>query len=254
MKNEASGTGADRAQQLLDQYRETRTQELRNQLALQYASVAESVAGSLYTTYYRFASYNDIINQGMIAILEGLEKYDFASEINLTAYLFTKVRSAIIDYVRKQDYLPRRMRRNEIQIAEAQDKLAMTLGRYPTKKELAAYLGITHEELLKRMAELAGDYAAAADPQALNQQQAEDGEGAEDPIALLDSAELRRALAAAIDSLQGQERTVISLYYYEHLKLKEIGAVMGVSEQRVCLIKKSAVNRLKTALSDYVKG
>lgn len=243
-------------EELLRLYRTNRSVEIRNQLALQYASIAESVAASLYTSYYRFASHTDIINQGMIAILESLEKYNFDSEINLTAYLFTKVRSAIIDYVRKQDYLPRRMRRNEIQIADAQNKLSMTLGRYPTKKEVAAYLGISFEELLKRMAELAGDYAASADSDALSQQQLETCDIADDddPIALLDSVELRRALTQAVDALQGQERTVISLYYFEHLKLREIGEVMGVSEQRVCLIKKSAVQRLRAALSDYRKG
>lgn len=241
---------------LLNLYRAERSSELRNALALQYATIAESVASNLYTTYYRFASNTDIVNQGMVAILEGLEKYDFDSEINLTAYLYTKVRSAIIDYVRKQDYLPRRMRRNEIQIANAQNKLSMTLGRYPTKKEVAAYLGIPFEELLKQMAELAGDYAATADSDALSQQQLEycDVADEDDPIALLDNAELRRALTNAIDSLKEQERTVISLYYYEHLKLREIGEVMGVSEQRICLIKKSAVQHLRAALSDYRKG
>ena len=214
------------------------------------------MAANLYTTYYRFASNTDIVNQGMVAILEGLEKYDFDSEVNLTAYLYTKVRSAIIDYVRKQDYLPRRMRRNEIQIANAQNKLSMTLGRYPTKKEVAAYLGISFEELLKQMAELAGDYAATADSDTLSQQQLEycDVADEDDPIALLDNAELRKALARAIDSLKEQERTVISLYYYEHLKLREIGEVMGVSEQRICLIKKSAEQHLRAALSDYRKG
>ncbi len=241
---------------LLEMYRADRSTELRNEIAMRYASIAESVASNLYTTYYRFATPTDITNQGMIAILEGLEKYDFESEVNLTAYLFTKVRSAVIDYVRKQDHLPRRMRRNEIQIAEAQNKLAMTLGRYPTKKEIAAYLGISFEELLKRMAELAGDYAAGADSDFLSQQQLEysDVVDEDDPIALLDNSELRKALARAIDNLQGQERTVISLYYFEHLKLREIGEVMGVSEQRICLIKKSAVQRLRAALSDYRNG
>ncbi len=248
-------TKEDRAAALLQQYSLLRTPELRNELAMEYASIAESVAGSLYNTYYRFASHTDMINQGMIAILEGLEKYDFSSEINITAYLYTKVRSAMIDYVRKQDHLPRRMRRNEIEIADAQSKLAMALGRYPTKKEVAEYLGISFEELLRRMAELAGDYAIEANSDTLTQQQIEyHGMGAEeDPIALLDNAELRRALAKAVDELQGQERTVISLYYFEHLKLREIGEVMGVSEQRICLIKKNAVQHLRAALSDYRK-
>lgn len=238
---------------LLQMYRADRSVELRNQLAMQYSGIAESIASSMYTSYYRFATSTDIVNQGMIAILEALEKYDFDSDIALPAYLFTKVRSAVIDYVRKQDHLPRRMRRNEIQIAEAQNKLSMTLGRYPTKKEIAAYLGISFDELLKRMAELAGDYAADADSDILSQQQLEycDVADEDDPITLLDNAELRKALSRAIDSLKGQERTVISLYYFEHLKLREIGEVMGVSEQRICLIKKSAVQRLRAALSDY---
>ncbi len=247
-------TNEDRAGALLEQYCLLRTPELRNELAMEYAGIAESVASSLYNSYYRFASHTDMINQGMIAILEGLEKYDCSSDINITAYLYTKVRSAMIDYVRKQDHLPRRMRRNEIEIADAQSKLAMALGRYPTKKEVAEYLGIPFEELLRRMAELAGDYAVEADSDALTRQQIEHGLGAEeDPIALLDNSELRRALARAVDELQGQERTVISLYYFEHLKLREIGEVMGVSEQRICLIKKNAVQHLRAALSDYRK-
>lgn len=253
MGSETATTQQSRADALLGQYRVLHTPEIRNELAMEYASIAESVAGSLYNTYYRFATHADMVNQGMIAILEGLEKYDFESEINLTAYLYTKVRSAMIDYIRKQDHLPRRMRRNEIEIADAQSKLAMSLGRYPTKKEVAEYLGISLDELLRRMAELAGDYAMDADSDALTQQQLEYYEAStdEDPILLLDSSELRRALTRAVDELQGQERTVISLYYFEHLKLREIGEVMGVSEQRICLIKKNAVQHLRTALIDY---
>lgn len=253
MSAETATTQQSRADALLGQYRVLHTPEIRNELAMEYANIAESVAGSLYNTYYRFATHTDMINQGMIAILEGLEKYDFESEINLTAYLYTKVRSAMIDYIRKQDHLPRRMRRNEIEIADAQSKLAMSLGRYPTKKEVAEYLGISLDELLRRMAELAGDYAMDADSDSLTQQQLEYYEAGsdEDPILLLDSSELRRALARAVDELQGQERTVISLYYFEHLKLREIGEVMGVSEQRICLIKKNAVQHLRAALTDY---
>ena len=149
MASETATTQQSRADALLGQYRVLHTPEIRNELAMEYASIAESVAGSLYNTYYRFATHADMVNQGMIAILEGLEKYDFESEINLTAYLYTKVRSAMIDYIRKQDHLPRRMRRNEIEIADAQSKLAMSLGRYPTKKEVAEYLGISLDELLR---------------------------------------------------------------------------------------------------------
>lgn len=255
LKTETPKSETESTEMLLACYQKDRSPEIRNKLALKFEGIAQSVAASLYTTYYRFASHTDIVNQGMIAIIEGLEKYDFDSEVNLNAYLFTKVRSAVIDYVRKQDYLPRRMRRNEIQIAEAQNRLAMSLGRYPTKKEVAEELGISFEELLKRMTELAGDYAAAADSDGLSQQQVDyyDVSGENDPVELLDNEDLRHALANAIDALQFQERTVISLYYYEHLKLREIGTIMGVSEQRICLIKKSAVQHLRAALNDYMK-
>ena len=222
-------------EELMRQYKETGSLELRNQLVMHYSYIAKAVAVKM----------------------SSLERYDPDQGVKFSTYAFTKVRGAIIDYVRKQDWLPRRVRQTDILITKAEEQLTNELGRTPTREEMAARLGMTPAKYDKCVFEMSGESmysfeALLAAPVQMNHfKLQEDGIGPEDQM---DEQELRQELAKAIDELTDQERTVLSLYYYEELTMKEIGQVMGVSEQRIGQINRKLIKKLRTKLTLYMKG
>ena len=242
---------------LMRQYKETGSLELRNQLVMHYSYIAKAVAVKMSSTYHKYASVEEMVNHGAIALIDSLERYDPDQGVKFSTYAFTKVRGAIIDYVRKQDWLPRRVRQTDILITKAEEQLTNELGRTPTREEMAARLGMTPAKYDKCVFEMSGESmysfeALLAAPVQMNHFKLhEDGVGPEDQM---DEQELRQELAKAIDELTDQERTVLSLYYYEELTMKEIGQVMGVSEQRIGQINRKLIKKLRTKLTLYMKG
>ena len=251
---EQEPTSAEDPELLMRQYKETGSQELRNQLVLHYSYIAKTVAVKMSSTFHKYASVEEMVNHGAIALIDSLERYDPSQGVKFSTYAFTKVRGAIIDYVRKQDWLPRRVRQMDILITRAQAQLTNELGRTPTREEMAARLGMSVSKYEKCMQEMSGEsvysFEALLDaPVQANLAHADPG-----PEERLDEQELRQQLALAIDELNEQERTVLSLYYYENLTMREIGEVMGVSEQRIGQINRKLIKKLRDQLSDYMKG
>lgn len=242
---------------LMRQYKETGSLELRNQLVMHYSYIAKTVAVKMSSTYHKYATVEEMVNHGAIALIDSLERYDPDQGVKFSTYAYTKVRGAIIDYVRKQDWLPRRVRQTDILITKAEEQLTNELGRTPTREEMAARLGMTPAKYDKCVFEMSGESmysfeALLAAPVQMNHFKLhEDGVGPEDQM---DEQELRQELAKAIDELTDQERTVLSLYYYEELTMKEIGQVMGVSEQRIGQINRKLIRKLRERMTDYMKG
>ena len=127
-------------EELMRQYKETGSLELRNQLVMHYSYIAKAVAVKMSSTYHKYASVEEMVNHGAIALIDSLERYDPDQGVKFSTYAFTKVRGAIIDYVRKQDWLPRRVRQTDILITKAEEQLTNELGRTPTREEMAAQI------------------------------------------------------------------------------------------------------------------
>ena len=239
------------------QYKETGDLELRNQLVLHYSYIAKSVAVKMSSTFHKYATVEEMVNLGAIALIDSLERYDPDQGVKFSTYAFTKVRGSIIDYVRKQDWLPRRVRQTDILITKAEEQLTGELGRPPTREEMAKRLGMSVQKYDKCVYEMSGESmysfeALLAAPMQMNHVRLqEDDLGPEEQM---DEKELRQELARAIDDLGEQERTVLSLYYYEELTMKEIGQVMGVSEQRVGQINRKLITKLRARMMGYMKG
>ena len=242
---------------LMRQYKETGSVELRNRLVMHYSYIAKSVAGKMSSTYHKYASVEEMVNHGAIALIDSLERYDPNQGVKFSTYAFTKVRGAIIDYVRKQDWLPRRVRQTDIIISKAEEQLTNELGRTPTREEIASRLGMSLAKYDKCVYEMSGESmysfeALLSAPVQMNHfRLQEDSMGPEEQM---DEQELRQELARAIDELNQQERTVLSLYYYEELTMKEIGQVMGVSEQRIGQINRKLIKKLRARMVGYMKG
>ena len=190
-----------------------------------------------------------MVNQCVIALINSLERFDPDKGVKFSTYAFTKIRGAIIDYVRKQDWLSRRVRQ--------MDNRSLELGRPPTRLEMADRLQITPEKYDRCVWEMSGENIYSLETLLTTPGRSQNAltvEGVFDPEYEMDEQELRAQLIQAIDTLNDQERTVLSLYYYEDLTMREIGQVLGVSEQRVGQINQKLIRKLREKLSYYTKG
>ena len=243
--------------EMLARYRETKDPELRNELILHYSYIAKSVAVQMRGITGSFAQVEDITNEGVLTLMDCLDKYTPDKGMKFENYAYMRIRNANIDFVRKQDWVPRRVRRTAREVSDAYNALSTDLMREPTNKELAAYMNVEESVIHKHLTEMnAGAVISFED---LLQSTLPGGaeatlsSGAQDlPERGLLRGELRQQLAQAIESLTEKERLVVTLYYYEGLKLREIAAIMGVSESRVSQTHSKAILKMNQKLSSYV--
>lgn len=258
MNTAAETQTADEFSARLKDYRTNRSVELRNEIVMHYSYIARAVAVQMRGISLNYAQLEDIVNQGIITLIDCVEKFDPDKGIKFDSYAFMRVRGAIIDFVRKQDWLPRRVRVTAKAICAAHDYLANELMREPSQQELADHLDMPLEKLSRSYGEISNSVMLSFEGTIQNIAQT----GGADRMVDEDSApeqsifknELRETLKNAIDSLSERERLVVSLYYYERLRLSDIAKVLEVSEQRVSQINSKAIMKLKYTMENYMKG
>lgn len=245
--------------ELMERYQQQRDTKTRNELVMHYSYIARTVAVQLRGISANYAQMEDIVNQGIITLIDCVEKFDPGKGIKFEAYAFMRVKGAVIDFIRKQDWLPRRVRQMAKNITAAHDKLCNELMREPTEQELADYLGIPVQTLTKYYGEISNSIMLSFEGLIQNVNQmgevlsdyADENSGVENNVF---RQELHDVFKEAIDSLSERERLVVSLYYYEHLKLSDISKILGVSDQRVSQINSKAILKLRKRLEEYMKG
>lgn len=225
---------------------------LRNEIVLKNMGLVRACAMSLRNMYIKYGEVDDVINEGVLALMDVIETFDPAKGAKFETYATLKIRGAIVDYIRKQDWIPRQIRKFARDLDNANSLLYNLNNRPPTTEELAEYLGMPESKLLKNMAD-----AACTVTLSFEDLLYEDNFDEASPAAPTDQRllkeEMSDILAKAIDGLKEQERQVITLYYYKNMKYSDIAKVLGVSESRVCQINAKAVLSLKAALEPYVK-
>jgi RNA polymerase sigma factor FliA len=197
---------------------------------------------------------DDLIQAGMIGLLEALDRYDASHGAQFETYAAQRVRGAMLDELRQNDAMPRSARRGMRHIEKAVAQLQQKLGRAPNEREIAKALDVPLEEY-QQMLQDAHGY------QVIFYEDFEDGEDnaflemncgeSASPLEALADQNLRKALIAAIDNLPEREKLLMSLYYEQELNYREIGAVLGITESRVCQLHRQAVTRLRGQLKDY---
>lgn len=229
--------------------------EEQQQLVIQYTPLVRRIARSLPLEIPGLLEYEDAVGFGFCGLVEAVRRYDPARGTNFHAYAVRRIRGAIIDAFRRMDRLSRTMRQKARDLQRARGELNLTLGRDPSETETAHHLGITLDEYRDAAAN-ARWITVSLDRMLVGDEDGENFPAAEYPTAdedvdftrALDERETLDALASAVRALPARERTVVSLYYADQLTMKEIAAVLDVSETRVSQLHAQAVRRLRQNL------
>ncbi|MCI8501439.1 MAG: FliA/WhiG family RNA polymerase sigma factor [Oscillospiraceae bacterium] len=245
-------------QELLDAYRLTGDDNYKWALVLRYKSSIKRVALQVKGIYSHFAQVDDVISEGVLTLLNAIDKYDPEKGAKFDTYVARRIRGMVIDMARKQDWLPRSLRKRTKEIDQVVSELYNELNRYPNDAEVAEKLGVTTEKYQKEIAGIALGNVLSLD--AMVDLSKSDNSGLEiptkdtagQPEAVFQEQEFREALAAGIRTLKKNEQIVLSLYYEKNLHMKEIAQVMEVSAPRVSQIHACAIEKLQDYMNAYI--
>ena len=223
------------------------------QLVERYAPLVKRIAHHLLARLPSSVQVDDLIQSGLIGLLEASRNYDASKGASFETYAGIRIRGAMIDEVRRGDWVPRSVHRNSRRIQEAMVRLGKQLGRDATDQEIARELDVPLSEYHAMAQDSLCGRVFSFEDLANEDERLEDHlpSAAPSPAQRAQGESLRRALAAAIGELPERERLVLSMYYSDELNLKEIGLVLGVSESRVSQIHSQAALRLRAKMSGW---
>lgn len=221
-----------------------------------YAALVKRIAYHMMLRMPASVQVEDLIQAGMIGLIEAAQKYDGSRGASFETYAGIRIRGAIVDEMRRGDWAPRSVHRNARRVSQAIAELEARTGREPSDSEIAAQLEVTLDEYhlmlqdssssrLFSYEETFGEEDSNIDGSTVSSQFAS-------PLESFTKDSLKSALAGAIAALPERERMVLSLYYDQELNLKEIGLVLGVSESRVSQIHSQAAARLRQKMSGWL--
>lgn len=242
---------------LWDKYMKTKSQEIREQLILEYVNLVNLVAGRMGMYLGYTVEYDDLVGYGIFGLIDAIDKFDLEKQVKFETYASLRIRGAILDQIRKMDWIPRTLRQRQKQMDHACMKLESELGRPASDAEIANELDISVEEYNGWKNE-----AQFMNLVSLDDYLEQGGDGRMEvagsrrfdyPEQAVEKRELKKMLAEALKSLTEKECSVITLYYYEDMTLKEISQVLSVSESRVSQLHTKALRKIKEQLGDSVE-
>lgn len=241
---------------LWEEYARTKSSKIREKLILEYAGLVKIVAGRLGMYLGYTVEYDDLVGYGIFGLIDAIDKFELSKGVKFETYASLRIRGAIIDQIRKMDWIPRTIRQKQKKIETAMQELERELGRTPNSEELAEYLEVTVEEV-EQMISQANLSSLISLDEYLEQGSDVYTEPSvrprfDQPEQVVDRQETKRILAEAIDKLTEKEQKVIALYYFEELTLKEISNVLEVSESRVSQLHTKALKKMKERLGDQI--
>ncbi len=225
----------------------------REALVLEHLPQVRLIARRFHEQLPDFVSLDDLISNGVLGLLAAIDLFDPSAGVQLGTYAESKIRGAILDALREADWAPREVRRKSKLIEAAIAGAGQRLGRDAEEEEIAAELGLPLAEYQKWLTEAKSvsldrlEFAGADKPEA-NRIQVASGGPESSPAGMLERAELERILALAIARIPKMERTVLHLYYFEEMGLREIGEIVGMSVSRVGQLRTQAILRLRSHL------
>ena len=224
-------------------------QPTKEQLVQRFIPLVKRVAYHLMARLPPSVQFDDLVQNGMIGLLDALSRYEDGFGAQFETYASQRIRGAMLDGLRENDWLPRQLRKELRRIEAAITQLEHSAGRAPSETELAAALGMPLGEYQKILGDARGhqlvyleDFSEEGEEDFLERHLTDNDA---DPLKLLEDKNLKLVLIHAIEKLPEREKLMMALYYEQELNLREIGEVMGVSESRVCQLHSQAVTRLR---------
>ncbi|TXI79479.1 MAG: RNA polymerase sigma factor FliA [Dechloromonas sp.] len=221
----------------------------REQLVQRFVPLVKRIAYHLMARLPPSVQFEDLVQNGMLGLLDAIDRYQEGFGAQFETYATQRIRGAMLDGLRENDWLPRNLRRELRRIETAINQLEHAHGRSPTERELAEALGMTLADYQKTLQDARGhqlvyfeDFVGEGDEDFLERHLTDDNA---DPAEILAEQNVKSMLVKAIDQLPEREKLMMALYYEQDLNLREIGEVMGVTESRVCQLHTQAIARLR---------
>lgn len=233
-------------QNAINQYKQAMPPEPinREELVTENIGLVNHVLGKLSAYLPPNLDYEDLVQQGLVGLVEAANSFDVTKEIKFSTYAYIRVRGAIIDVLRAQGWGSRSWSSSKTNVVESTfSELEKELGREPTMEELALALGINLDELQHIISTKALPYCVSLDSMGADPKK--DQSSAQ---AMMELEEEKEFLIDAINNLSEQERLVLTLYYYEDFRLKEIASIFGVTESRISQIHREVIFKLKAKM------
>ena len=244
---------------LLSTYQATGDASLKWALVLRFTGMIRRIASQVCGLYNSFAEPDDIINEGILVLLNAVDKFDPSKDTKFETYVSKRLRGMVIDLARNQDWLPRQVRQKTARLNRVSEELAMELGRMPTSQEMAEHLGVTLEEYAAMLSETTASglisFEALLDAGGGGAGRSLTGSGQEEmPEERYEERELHEVLRKGVESLREKERLVLSLYYEKEMNMREIAQVLNVSAPRVSQIHSRAIQHLQLYMKQYLEA
>lgn len=242
---------------LWEDYSKFKTNEVREKIIIEYASLVKIVAGrlSMYLGYN--VEYDDLVGYGVFGLIDAVDKFDYNKGVKFETYASFRIRGAILDEIRKMDWIPRTLRQKQRKIDAAFQKIELEQGRTATDAEVAKELEISVEELetwqtqtkLSNLLSL-DEYIETGSEVKMESSLSSQFET---PEKVVEKQELKDTLIKTLETLTEKEKKVIVLYYYEELTLKEISNILEVSESRVSQLHTKALQKMRLKLGSNIE-
>lgn len=225
----------------------------REKLILEHLPQVRLIARRIHERVPDSVCFDDLMSAGVVGLIQAIDNFDPRQNVRLRTYAEFRIRGAILDSLREADWAPRQKRKRARELESALSRAEQRLGRTPEDVDIAAELGIPLSEYHQRLTEMDGlnigeiEFGREGDdrPAVLQIAAAED----DSPSRILERTEIERLMANAIGKIPKVERTVLSLYFYEELTLREIAGILDLHFSRVSQIKTQAILRLRAAIA-----
>lgn len=242
---------------LWQKYSKVKSPEIKEKLIIEYAQLVKYVAGRLNMYLGNNVEYEDLVGYGVFGLIDAIDKFNFEKGVKFETYASLRIRGAILDNIRRMDWIPRSLRKKQKMIDTATTKIENILGRIATDEEVAKELDITTGEYNKllnqtKLLSLTSLEEYVEQGSELSTQPMNNSRYTQ-PERVVEKNELKEILAQVIDNLLENEKRVIIFYYFEELTLKEISHILGVSESRISQIHTKALKKMKAKLGNNVE-
>ncbi|MBE6081732.1 MULTISPECIES: sigma-70 family RNA polymerase sigma factor [Tissierellales] len=232
-------------------YKETNDMESKKELIEKYVPLVKVVAGRMFNFYGSKIEYDDLVGFGVLGLIDSIERFDLHKNIKFETYAQIRIKGAIIDNIRKLDWIPRSLRKKSKDVQKAIFELENKLGYNPSNEQISEYLHISLKEVENMLSDIT-TFNVVSLEDFLNENGEYFFEVKEDdkdtPERVYEKDEIKKILVDTIDALPEKEKLIISLYYYEELTYKEIGHILKLSESRISQIHSRVLIKIKNCL------